>query len=744
MNRVCIFIFIFILLPILSWGACTNNGDGTFTTSGNEYTDVNDCVNMAAAGNTINVVSGDGAATWPASAVTIPANKPLKIMGPGRDNLTITLAGNYAFVVQPYVGTTELPATRISGFSFVSPVITGTHTASASSSTILTDDTKSWITNRLYSGYSTITNVSKSAHCQMSSNSTTTATCTGGLKLISDGVTIRQWEQGDQYEISNLRYGAIFIQGSGWRVDSITYNNIESDNVVGSTSSGVVTSSSSTTIETTGVVDSSIFINGKVVHLGWGSFQKASNIWSAAPTLGGVGNVIIEDNVFTSSKTERKQFADTNYGGRYVFRYNTINNGWLEVHSLQDDDIRAARHWEFYGNKFNATASGNGIGVQAGTGFIFNNHILPNGGSGSFLLYCLRTESIEGNAGMCNGSSEWDGNQDATGYRCRDQIGAGTDDTTWNSYTVSAYDNDGSGKVRLTTSTPHNLLVTDKAFMIYGSFNGKYTITAVGESTIDIDLVYSAAIDNAGGYGSVLGHPSVQSSAPVYGWGNLDGANIKPISIDAASTDHIKEARDVFMQRTAAFDGTIESVGTDSGVGCGTLANRPTTCTTGVGYWATSQSCSDLTGMVGVAPQTPIAGTLYKCTATDIWESYYTPYTYPHPLRDGDPPPANQYTLTITKSGTGAGTVTSAPAGINCGATCIYNYDENTEVTLTAIPTGSNVFAGWSGAGGCTGTSTCVLAMTEAKAATATFNLPAAVTPVAAISGGRVSGGVLR
>ena len=84
--------------------------------------------------------------------------------------------------------------------------------------------------------------------------------------------------------------------------------------------------------------------------------------------------------------------------------------------------------------------------------------------------------------------------------------------------------------------------------------------------------------------------------------------------------------------RSGTFDGTgaAESGG---GVGCGTLANRPETCTTGVGYWATNQKCDDLTGMVGVNPSIPISGTLYKCTSTNTWEPYYTPYTYPHPLR---------------------------------------------------------------------------------------------------------------
>lgn len=74
-----------------------------------------------------------------------------------------------------------------------------------------------------------------------------------------------------------------------------------------------------------------------------------------------------------------------------------------------------------------------------------------------------------------------------------------------------------------------------------------------------------------------------------------------------------------------------------TGTGCGTTL--PPLCTTGVGYWITSQSCSSLSGMVGVNPSTPISGTLYKCTATNTWTAYYTPYTYPHPLRLDVPAP---------------------------------------------------------------------------------------------------------
>jgi hypothetical protein len=79
------------------------------------------------------------------------------------------------------------------------------------------------------------------------------------------------------------------------------------------------------------------------------------------------------------------------------------------------------------------------------------------------------------------------------------------------------------------------------------------------------------------------------------------------------------------------------------------------------------------------------------------------------------------FQLSVTKAGTGGGTVSSAPAGINCGATCVAIYANATSVTLTATDAAGSIFAGWTGA--CTGTGTCIVAMTAARAVIATFNL---------------------
>jgi hypothetical protein len=94
----------------------------------------------------------------------------------------------------------------------------------------------------------------------------------------------------------------------------------------------------------------------------------------------------------------------------------------------------------------------------------------------------------------------------------------------------------------------------------------------------------------------------------------------------------------------------------------------------------------------------------------------------------------SQYTLTVSKAGSGSGSVTSQPAGINCGAVCSYAFDGGTTVTLTATPVAGVSFAGWSG-GGCSGTSTCTLTISTDQPVTATFDLlPPSNPPTATTS----------
>jgi plastocyanin len=98
------------------------------------------------------------------------------------------------------------------------------------------------------------------------------------------------------------------------------------------------------------------------------------------------------------------------------------------------------------------------------------------------------------------------------------------------------------------------------------------------------------------------------------------------------------------------------------------------------------------------------------------------------------------FTLNVTKTGTGSGTVTSNPVGINCGADCTEVYSDGTIVNLTATPNAGSVFAGWSGDGDCADAS---VTLNSNKTCTATFNAGTPTTHTLTISlGGTGAGSV--
>jgi hypothetical protein len=93
------------------------------------------------------------------------------------------------------------------------------------------------------------------------------------------------------------------------------------------------------------------------------------------------------------------------------------------------------------------------------------------------------------------------------------------------------------------------------------------------------------------------------------------------------------------------------------------------------------------------------------------------------------------YTLTITKGGTGSGTVTSVPAGIDCGSSCSAKILSNTKVTLIATPAPGSVFAHWSG-GKCSGTGPCTRSIKSTRTVKAVFNATGTRTLTIAMAGG--------
>jgi hypothetical protein len=83
-----------------------------------------------------------------------------------------------------------------------------------------------------------------------------------------------------------------------------------------------------------------------------------------------------------------------------------------------------------------------------------------------------------------------------------------------------------------------------------------------------------------------------------------------------------------------------------------------------------------------------------------------------------------QVALTVSKThgllGLSNGTVTSSPAGINCGAACSALYNMDAVVTLIARPDLLSLFGSWTGCDTATGTS-CTVTMGRAREVIAHF-----------------------
>ncbi|RUQ40391.1 MAG: hypothetical protein EKK69_05595, partial [Candidatus Competibacteraceae bacterium] len=197
------------------------------------------------------------------------------------------------------------------------------------------------------------------------------------------------------------------------------------------------------------------------------------------------------------------------------------------------------------------------------------------------------------------------------------------------------------------------------------------------------------------------------SGSTFAGWsGACSGTSTCTVSMDAAKavTATFNLPRYTLTVRTAGTgSGTVTS--DPAGISCGTDCSESYTSGTAVTLTASAASGSTFAGWSGACSGTSTCKV--SMSAAKTVTATFLP----------------RYTLTVSKAGTGSGTVASNPAGISCGTDCSESYTSSTAVTLTARAASGSTFAGWSGA--CTGTaSTCKVSMDAAKEVTATFTPP--------------------
>jgi len=143
-----------------------------------------------------------------------------------------------------------------------------------------------------------------------------------------------------------------------------------------------------------------------------------------------------------------------------------------------------------------------------------------------------------------------------------------------------------------------------------------------------------------------------------------------------------------------------------AGIDCGSDCSEEFDHGEVVTLTATADPDSEFAGWSGACTGTAPTCTI-TTTAPNAVSATFTLRTYP---------------LTVSRTGTGTGTVESTPGGISCGTDCAEDYDHGTSVTLRAIPSApDSEFLGWTGA--CSGTRSCTVSVTAARSVTARFGL---------------------
>jgi hypothetical protein len=370
------------------------------------------------------------------------------------------------------------------------------------------------------------------------------------------------------------------------------------------------------------------------------------NSFATADTFGTVQAVYIENNSMSGVRGSDNDVGTPtlNVGGeRFVCRFNTIANmsgtgGCGGPHGTAwGGRFRGIRQNESYYNTVTSLSSSGCDtidGLLSGTGYYLSNSVNDSTFTCSAFLSLEIARFAQNSApwNACDGTQPWD-------------------QSPWNSTTSACLDQPGSG-----AGAAGSLFTNQNPPTLASSPSTPCSTSGQCWPNPALDPVYQAGEFVTGG------------SQP-FNFITVNGGS-SATRVVANVNYYAEVSMTAQTSATSPFNGT-------TGTGYGTLARRPTTCTTGVGYWATD------TGTWNTYNSQQ--GTLYKCSSTNTWSTLFTPYTYPHPLETT----SGSVTLSCALPGPSFGSVVLTNS--STGSTCTVTNNSSTNATsVTPTTTGTN------------------------------------------------------
>jgi hypothetical protein len=472
-----------------------------------------------------------------------------------------------------------------------------------------------------------------------------------------------------------------------------------------------------------GVVDHCIFDvrddGGAVLvnHNAWGNQVNGWGSWAEPAYFGSEKFIFLEDNTVNSFAVRpAAAVPGGKWGGRYVLRYNVINNAPTWPHGTEDRTNRGVRAAEIYNNAYFATRQMGGGQCRGGT-MLLHDNTYAGQSQGSIALTPLRLFEQAGGAGTgsdwggADGTDPWDLNAtepDGTHvdghapytFATGTHIGPNVPSNPTEIVTVSGNPwtpNQWAGYT-ITNTTSGSQYYLGHGYI---SSNTTNTLTVAATAIVPPNLAFNTGdtfaihkvlriLDQPGsGAGElIVGNPPGSTKLTGTSWPHYPNQALEPLY---------------------SWNNTLNGVNVNFGH---------------------SDTSDNLRENVDFYNNTPMPG--------------YTPYVYPHPLVSGVPTPIPSNTPTQTPTPTIQVTVQTGPTGLpfsvdgviyTASQTVTWPKGSSHTIATTSPQSGGTgvqyVWAKWSDSGAISYT----VAPTTGKTYTAKFNTQYFLTKAAGIGG---------